>query len=211
MTGEGAPVVTVRDASASDAERIARIWETGWHDAHDGNVPDALARYRTSRSFADRAPGLVPRTRVAVVAGEVVGFATVVDDQLDQLYVDAAARGSGVAAALLADAARVARAAGHARPWLAVAPGNARARRFHERHGWSDDGPLDHRVEVEADVVVAVPCRRYVLADPAASAGAARSAVAAAPAGAAGSAGADASAGAAGSAGAAAPAATADA
>lgn len=171
MTGEGASPVTLRDARPEDAGSLARIWETGWHDAHDGNVPDELARHRTSRSFAERAPALVPHTRVAVVAGEVVGFATTVDDQLDQLYVDAAARGSGVAAALLDDAARAAAGAGHPRPWLAVAPGNARARRFYERHGWTDDGPLDHVVEVTPGVRVTVPCRRYRLTGGPAAAG----------------------------------------
>lgn len=162
--GEPEPVA-LRDAVPDDAARLAQIWSTGWHDGHDGHVPDELARLRTAQSFVDRAPGLVPDTRVAVVSGHVVGFATTVGDQVDQVYVDASARGTGVAAALLADAARVAAEAGHAHPWLAVVPGNARARRFYERHGWTDEGPFDHRVEVAPGVTVDVPCRRYRLTD----------------------------------------------
>lgn len=165
VPGEAGAHVVLRDAVPGDATRLAQIWSTGWHDGHDGHVPDELARLRTAQSFVDRAPGLVPDTRVAVLSGQVVGFATTVGDQVDQVYVDASARGTGVAAALLADAARVAAEAGHAHPWLAVVPGNARARRFYERHGWTDEGPFDHRVEVAPGVTVDVPCRRYRLTD----------------------------------------------
>ncbi|QHT56986.1 GNAT family N-acetyltransferase [Cellulomonas sp. H30R-01] len=160
--GEPDPV-RLRDAVPDDAVRLARIWSAGWHDGHDGHVPAELSRHRTPQSFVDRAPGLVPHTRVAVLGGDVVGFATTIGDQVDQVYVDASARGTGVAAALLADAARVAAEAGHAHPWLAVVPGNARARRFYERQGWADEGPFDHRVEVAPGVSVDVPCRRYRL------------------------------------------------
>lgn len=52
-------------------------------------------------------------------------------------------------------------AAGVAEAWLAVVAGNARARRFYERQGWSDGGPLDYAAET-ADRPVTVPCRRYV-------------------------------------------------
>jgi hypothetical protein len=41
--------------------------------------------------------------------------------------------------------------------WLAVVPGNARARRFYERSGWADDGGFDY---VAGEITV--PCRRYV-------------------------------------------------
>ncbi|AEE47361.1 GNAT family N-acetyltransferase [Cellulomonas fimi] len=170
MTGDGGRTVTLRDARPDDAPRLAEIWSTGWLDAHDGRVPDALAAHRTPQSFVERAPGVVRHTRVAEVAGTVVGFAATVDDHVDQLYVDASARGTGVAAALLADAARVAAEAGHVQPWLAVVPGNERARRFYERQGWSDEGPFDLRVDVAPGVGVDVPCRRYRLAGPGPSA-----------------------------------------
>lgn len=44
--------------------------------------------------------------------------------------------------------------------WLAVAVGNARARRFYERQGWSDVAALDYPAETAASPIV-VPCRRY--------------------------------------------------
>lgn len=64
---------------------------------------------------------------------------------------------------LLDHAATAARAAGLDALWLAVVPGNARARRFYERCGWVDDSPLDHVVHV-GGTDVHVPARRYVLA-----------------------------------------------
>ena len=46
------------------------------------------------------------------------------------------------------------------RAWLAVAAGNARARRFYERSGWRDAGAFDYAAEI-AGGTIAVPCRRY--------------------------------------------------
>ena len=45
--------------------------------------------------------------------------------------------------------------------WLAVVAGNGRARRYYERQGWSDAGPLDYQAET-ATGPVPVPVRRYV-------------------------------------------------
>lgn len=155
--------VVLRPAQPTDAPVLAALWESGWHDAHDGNVPDALSAARTAQSFVDRAPGLVPDTTVAVDGGRVVGFVTVHGDLVDQLYVDADARGRGVAAALLRHAATAAQADGLTELWLAVAPGNVRARRFYERQGWLDAGPLDHRVPAGDGTTLDVPTRRYTL------------------------------------------------
>lgn len=44
--------------------------------------------------------------------------------------------------------------------WLSVAVGNARARRFYERSGWTDAAPIDYRAEI-AGGTLPVPCRRY--------------------------------------------------
>jgi ribosomal protein S18 acetylase RimI-like enzyme len=57
-------------------------------------------------------------------------------DELYQLYVSAHARGSGVAAALIADAEARLSEAGVATAWLACAIGNDRAARFYEKCGW---------------------------------------------------------------------------
>ena len=85
----------------------------------------------------------------------------VVDDEVDQVYVDQRHRGSGVAGLLLAEAERLVAAGGHPRAWLAVATGNARARRFYERQGWADEGAFEHQAPVD-DGSIAVPCHRFV-------------------------------------------------
>jgi ribosomal protein S18 acetylase RimI-like enzyme len=84
----------------------------------------------------------------------------VAGDEIEQVYVTSAARGSGVAAALLGHGEHQIAAAGHPVAWLAVAPGNARARRFYERCGWVDTGGLDYPAEIDGGSLT-VPVRRY--------------------------------------------------
>ena len=153
--------ITLRVADAGDAPAIARIWHAGWPDGHIGNVPDALLAFRDEASFIRRAAERIADTTVALVSGEVVGFTMVVGDELEQIYVAASHRGLGVANTLIADAERRIRAAGHDRAWLAVVPGNARARRFYERHGWTDQGPIEYPAETGGEPVQ-VPAQRYV-------------------------------------------------
>lgn len=153
----------LRPATAADALDVARIWETGWRDGHLGNVPDALVALRTPASFRTRADSRVADTTVAVVAGEVAGFVMVVDDEVEQVYVDAGHRGSGIADVLLDAAEGQVRANGHDAAWLAVAPGNARARAFYEKRGWYDEGEFDYEAST-AEGTIAVPCCRYVKA-----------------------------------------------
>ncbi|MFD0856050.1 GNAT family N-acetyltransferase, partial [Actinomadura adrarensis] len=62
----------------------------------------------------------VDRTAVAVVDGEVAGFTMVHGDEVEQVYVAARHRGSGVAVAVLAEAERLVQENGHERAWLAV-------------------------------------------------------------------------------------------
>jgi GNAT superfamily N-acetyltransferase len=147
----------LRPARAADAAAVAAIWSAGWRDGHLGNVPGELVEARTPGTFAVRAAERVADTTVAETGGEVAGFVMVVADEVEQVYVSAAHRGSGIAAALLAEAERQVVANGHVRAWLAVVPGNARARRFYERQGWTDDGAFDYHTGG-----VTVPCRRYV-------------------------------------------------
>lgn len=154
-------MVDIRPATPTDSARVAEIWHAGWHDAHDGKVPDALVAARPRESFDRRAVDRVPDTVVAVADGEVVGFVMVEGDEIDQVYVAAAHRGSGTAAPLLAAGERRVAEAGHPTAWLAVVPANTRARRFYERQGWRDDGPFEHAAP-GPDGPIAVPCHRYV-------------------------------------------------
>ncbi len=157
------PQVTLRPAEEADASTIAEIWRRGWADGHLGNVPDALVAIRTPETFQARTIDGLPHTTVALSGESVAGFVMVVDDEVEQVYVSAAHRGSGVAGVLLAEAERQVAAEGYAEAWLAVAPGNARARSFYERNGWSDAGMFDYLAST-ADGPIQVPCHRYIKA-----------------------------------------------
>lgn len=155
-------IYSVRPAHPGDAAAVAEIWTAGWRDGHLGNVPDELVAVRTPESFRQRAAARIGDTTVAVSAeGDVAGFVMVAGDEVEQVYVAAGHRGSGVAGTLLAEAERIVAANGHGRAWLAVVPGNARARRFYERSGWSDEGVFAYQATVEGGTL-AVPCHRYV-------------------------------------------------
>lgn len=153
--------VELRPATAGDAAAIATIWERGWRDGHLGNVPDELAAVRTADTFHHRAAARVADTTVAEIDSQVAGFVMVVGDEVEQVYVAAGHRGGGVADTLLAEAERLVASGGHRTAWLAVVPGNARARRFYERNGWTDAGDFAHEAP-HAGGTVTVPCRRYV-------------------------------------------------
>ena len=140
----------LRDARENEVDRLARIWYDGWQDAHAAILPEELARLRTLESFRARLLARLDTTRVAELQGEPVGFYTLNDDELYQLFVSASARGSGVAAALVADAEHRLANAGFDTAWLGCAIGNDRAARFYEKCGW-------HRV---GEVVVAVETSR---------------------------------------------------
>ena len=152
--------VNLRRGSRRDAGAVAEIWRLGWRDGHLGLVPGELVEARTDESFRARAAERISEMTVAVVDGEIVGFVLVVTDEVEQVYVSASHRGTGVADALMGEAERQVRANGHTTAWLAVVADNARARAFYERAGWRDEGPFDYAAAT-ADGPIAVPCRRY--------------------------------------------------
>jgi len=152
---------SIRPAGPDDIDAVAAIWYAGWADGHLGHVPDELVAIRTKESFWTRAANRVVDTTVAVVGDDVAGFVMVVGDEVEQVYVARDHRGSGVAGTLLSEAERQVKANGHREAWLAVATGNARARRFYERGGWTDGGAFDYAATVGAGTLP-VPCHRYV-------------------------------------------------
>lgn len=68
--------------------------------------------------------------------------------ELYQFHVASNARGSGVAAALMADAETRLGASGVHAAWLACAVGNDRAAKFYEKCGWLRTGTVTDDVEV---------------------------------------------------------------
>ena len=152
--------VEVRRGEDGDAGAIADIWRLGWRDAHLGFVPEELVEARTEESFRARTLARAGDMTVALVDGAIAGFVLVVDDEVEQVYVSASHRGTGVADVLLDEAERQIRANGYARGWLAVVAANARARGFYERAGWIDEGLFDYPAASEGGPI-AVPCHRY--------------------------------------------------
>ena len=153
--------MTLRGALPVDAPTIAEIWYLGWRDGHLGYVSQELMEVRHEDSFRTRAAQRVKDTTVAVVQGEIAGFVMVVKNEVEQVYVSALHRGEGVADMLMADAERRIKDAGYSTAWLAVVAGNARARRFYERRGWSDRGLFEYAAAGEHGPI-AVPSHRYV-------------------------------------------------
>lgn len=152
--------VKIRDADDTEIDQLAQLWYDGWQDAHAQILPAALARLRTYDSFRERLRAALPRIRVVGPPGAPIGFAILKDDELYQLFVAAAARGAGVAVALIDDAEARLAAAGVKTAWLACAIGNDRAARFYEKRGWRRTGTFVNDVET-SDGPFALEVWRY--------------------------------------------------
>jgi GNAT superfamily N-acetyltransferase len=137
----------VRQPDSSELDQLSRIWFDGWYEAHAHLVPAALTRVRTLESFRARLAAALPLTRVVGEPGRPLGFHMIRESELFQLFVSPEARGSGAAAALIADAESLLRARGVHTAWLACAIGNDRAARFYEKSGWRRTGTMINKAE----------------------------------------------------------------
>lgn len=152
----------LRPATADDVDAIVAVFHQGWHDVHPGRVPDGLTERRTPEAFHERVSARVAETdetTVADVDGTVAGFIMVSGDEAEQVYVDRAFRGVGVAGPLLTEAERQIAAAGHDVAWLVVVQGNERAQAFYAKQGWVDEGDVDYPVSALGEEYIS-PCRR---------------------------------------------------
>ena len=136
----------VRNPAPSELEPLAELWLAGWRDAHLEIVPPELEKHRDINNLRQRmADGLV-NVRVVGPLGDPLGFYMLKDDELYQLYVSARARGTGIAALLMADAEARLAAKGLDTAWLACAVGNNRAAKFYEKSGWTRVGTETSRL-----------------------------------------------------------------
>ena len=145
-----APDIVIRRAVADDAEEFTRAHEEAWDAGMEGVVDKKLGELMSFEdrvaSFRDGLTAAPPGARVWVAErkGRIVGHA-IVDvgggiGELRGLYVVPEEWGSGVAGALHEQAVARMRQLGATVAILWVVEGNARARRFYEREGWSADG-----------------------------------------------------------------------
>ena len=137
----------VRAADPREIDQLAQLWFDGWHEAHAQIVPPELTRLRTLESFRDRLQVALSHIRVVGPFRAPVGFSVLKGAELYQLFVSAPARGSGVAAVLMADAEAQLLASGVETAWLACAIGNERAARFYEKCGWQRVGTMINQAE----------------------------------------------------------------
>ncbi|TDB82991.1 GNAT family N-acetyltransferase [Actinomadura sp. KC216] len=153
----------LRPAGTADLPRLAPMWRAAWLDGHAGHVPAELMDARGPGHFTVHATRYAGSTTVATDdGGRLLGMIILgpAEGEVVQLAVDGSARGQGVGGALLRSAEE--RFAGeHEEAWLAVVPGNARARRFYEFHGWRDTGAMTYAAPTSGGGTVPVPVLRY--------------------------------------------------
>jgi GNAT superfamily N-acetyltransferase len=137
----------VRPADPAEIDHLAQLWHEVWHESHSPLMPAELTRLRTLLSFRERLQAALPHIYVAGSLGAPIGFCVLKGDELYQLFVSSATRGSGAAAALIADAEARLAGRGVATAWLACAVGNERAARFYEKCGWRLAGTIVNPTE----------------------------------------------------------------
>ena len=150
--------MTPRLFTTNEIPALARLWHAGWHEAHAAHVPAALVADRTLDSFAARLPDMIDRTRVVGPAGAPLGLCAILGDEIDQVFVAPAARGTSAAAILLQDGEARLAASGVVIAHLFCIPQNRRAMAFYTRQGWTDSGlhavPLPATAAIPALTVI---------------------------------------------------------
>lgn len=139
------PALAFRPVAAADADILLAMVEA-FHGA-DGRVLDARSRAAVRALCAGES---LARAWLVARSEETVGYLVLTrgwgieyggpDVFLDELYLQPAARGSGIGGAALAFAAETATAWGAAAMHLVVAPDNDGARRLYGRHAFADAG-----------------------------------------------------------------------
>ena len=149
-------MVTVRLATADDADAIGRIQVESWRAAYTGLLSDeavagfdVATRQQLWREDLGRQPGPGSATFVVEEVGEVIGFASVGASreaegeragELYAIYLHPSCWGRDIGKALLQRAEESLRGSGFRRAVLYVLEGNERAERFYRSAGWEQDG-----------------------------------------------------------------------
>jgi len=144
----------IRGARMGDEDAIARVHVAAWRAGYRGMMPDAFLDALDERARAKRwreviaNPAAGRRAVVAIADDSIVGFAGVgpargeagTRGELYMINVAPSAWGRGVASALLSTCVNELAAFGHREAILWVLRQNARARRFYQREGWTQEG-----------------------------------------------------------------------
>jgi len=146
--------MSIRDATAADEAGFRRLWDA-YLTFYDVTLAPAVTDQTWARILDPASP---LSARVAVdAAGKVQGFAVwhhhiaswhlANDLYLEDLFVDAAARGTGLGRALLDDLFTLARARGFGRIYWHTDEGNARARSLYDSYAPAD-GHIRYRLKL---------------------------------------------------------------
>jgi GNAT superfamily N-acetyltransferase len=146
---------SLREAEHADARAIADMHVRAWQSAYRDLMPDeflgSLSVDRGEQGWQRYLAHDEPRTWVAERDGAIVGFSSAgatrdgdvdanVVGELWAINLVEEVWGCGLGATLFATAVDHLRARGYSEATLWVLDGNARARRFYEKHGWHFDG-----------------------------------------------------------------------
>jgi len=123
----------IRQASPADLPALADLWHQGWHEAHAAHVPGELTALRSRDSLLIR---LTTQPVLLTAGNPPLGLCIPRGNEIYQMYVSPAARGTGAAAALIAAGEQHIRSHGHTTARLEVIPQNHRAIAFYEKCGW---------------------------------------------------------------------------
>jgi GNAT superfamily N-acetyltransferase len=143
----------IRDAAPSDREAFLGLWNAYLAFYRVDLAPEVTAA--TWARLMD--PASPVKARLAETDGQVLGFAIHMhhpstwvmtgDCYLEDLYVDAAARGKGLGRALIDDLIALARAQGWARLYWHTNEGNTRARALYDQYV-APDGHIRYRLRL---------------------------------------------------------------
>ncbi|MGJ8612331.1 MAG: GNAT family N-acetyltransferase [Octadecabacter sp.] len=153
--------MTPRAALPEDIQPLAQLWFDAWHETQAPHVPAALINQRTFESFKIRLSRMGDLLRAAGPIGAPVGLCAIKAGELHQLFIAPAARGTGIAMALLADAEQRLIALGHTSARLECLIENDAARRFYRRNGWVEKGIETAHLDT-LDGPFALPCMIFV-------------------------------------------------
>ena len=142
-------MISLRDATADDAEQVARIYVDSWNAGFAGQFPARALSQREVARWRDDLADAPVRWRVAVDSGEAIGFAGTgpcrdpVDPrlgELDTIAVSPDCWRRGVGRALMDDALDALRAAPLGAAVLWTLADYARGDAFYRSTGWRPDG-----------------------------------------------------------------------
>ena len=123
-----------------DRAAVVRLWHDAWHDGHAPILPAHVVAERTPESFDRRLGPLEAGCLVAEADDRILGFSAIEGNEVDQFFVAAEARGTGLAKALLAATEADLARRGIRDAVIQCSAGNHRAHRFYARAGWRDSG-----------------------------------------------------------------------